>query len=149
MAVSIRTNNPGAMWGGKRAEKWGATDDLILKDGQNNHIAVFPTKVQGAAAQFDLWRANYTGLTLLAAIKKWSGGNSSPNYVAFLKKHGVNFNDLITVDFLASPAGLSLMKAQAQWEAGTPYPMTDAEWQTAQAMVFNPGAKNVQISDGW
>jgi hypothetical protein len=28
------------------------------------------------------------------------------------------------------------MKAQAQWEAGKPYPMTDAEWRQAQAMVF-------------
>src|SRR3954469_15104249 len=69
--VSIRTNNPGAMWGGKRANKWGATADLILHDGQSNHIAVFPTRVQGAAAQFDLWRGGYTGMTLAAAIHKW------------------------------------------------------------------------------
>lgn len=126
------------MWGGKRADKWGATDDLILRDGQNNHIAVFPTVVQGAAAQFDLWRANYTGMTLADAIKKWSGGNSSPAYANFLKTYaGVDQADIITPAFLASPKGLALIKAQAHWEAGRPFPMTDKEWKTAQAMVFS------------
>lgn len=137
--VSIRTNNPGAMWGGKRANKWGATADLILHDGQSNHIAVFPTRVQGAAAQFDLWRGGYTGMTLAAAIHKWSGHNSSPAYTAFLKKHtGLDPLDVITPQLLASPKGLALIKAQAQWEAGKPYPMSEAEWKTAQAMVFDP-----------
>jgi hypothetical protein len=136
--VSIRTNNPGAMWGGKRAEKWGATDDIVLHDGQNNHAAVFPTKVQGAAAQFDLW-TSYTGMTFGAAIAKWSGGNSSPQYVAFLaRRTGISPTDVITVRLLSGPKGLELMKAQAQWEAGKSYPMTDAEWQVAQQMVF-PG----------
>ena len=32
--VSIRYNNPGAMWGGnKTAEKWGATGNVALNDG--------------------------------------------------------------------------------------------------------------------
>lgn len=141
MAVSIRTKNPGAMWGGARAQKWGATADLILKDGQKNHIAVFPTFVQGAAAQFDLWRAVYSNMTLAAAIEKWSGHNSSASYADFLKTHaGVSQSDVITSAFLASPRGLALMKAQAQWEAGQPYPMSDAEWLAAQNMVFK-GAK--------
>ena len=135
--VSIRTNNPGAMWGGTRAKKWGATDDLLLHDGQRNHIAVFPTKVQGAAAQFDLWRSNYTGMTLGAAIRKWSGGNSSPDYAVFLERHaGIASLEPVTAALLGSPRGLALMKAQAHWEAGKAYPMTDAEWTAAQAMVF-------------
>lgn len=137
--VSIRTKNPGAMWGGSRARKWGATDDLILNDGQANHIAVFPTRVDGAAAQFDLWRAGYVSMTLGAAIRKWSGGNSSSAYLAFLEKHsGVSATEPITSGLLAGPRGLALMKAQAQWEAGKPYPMSDAEWKQAQAMVFAP-----------
>jgi len=139
--VSIRTNNPGAMWGGTHAKKWGATADLVLNDGQRNHIAVFPTVVQGGAAQFDLWRISYTGMTLATAIKRWSGSNSSPAYAAFLKRNaGVDQDQVITSDFLAGPRGLALMKAQAQWEAGKPYPMTDAQWAEAQAMVFK-GAK--------
>ena len=139
--ASIRFRNPGAMWGGKRADKWGAVDDIVLKDGQANHIAVFPTMVQGAAAQFDLWRAGYAGLTLAAAVKKWSGGNSSAAYMKFLKeKTGLGSYDAITVALLSGPKGLALMKAQAQWEAGKPYPMTDAQWAEAQRMVFTTAA---------
>ena len=79
--ASIRYNNPGAMWGGNAiSRKWGETGNVALNDGlgQGNHAAIFPDKVHGAAAQFDLWRNKYTGLSLGAAIKKWSGGNSSP-----------------------------------------------------------------------
>lgn len=138
--VSIRTNNPGAMWGGNKiAEKWGATGNIALNDGlhQNNHAAVFPTKVDGAAAQFDLWRNFYAGMPLEAAIKKWSGGNSSPAYVSFLEKNAdITSTDIVTVGLLSGPKGLALMKAQAEWEAGKPYPMTDEEWSHAQALVF-------------
>lgn len=141
--ISIRTKNPGAMWGGRRAEKWGATADILTGDSEGNHIAVFPTMVQGAAAQFDLWRAGYAGLTLGAAITRWSGGNSSPAYVAFLEQRtGLRSVDLVTVGLLSGPKGIALMKAQAAWECGWTkdgYPMTDAEWQRAQHMVF-PGS---------
>lgn len=140
--ASIRYKNPGAMWGGSRADKWGATAAQVLNDGlgQGNNIAIFPTFVQGAAAQFDLWKSNYSGMTLDAAIRKWSGGNSSPAYMTFLKSQtGIGINDVVTIALLASPTGLALMKSQARWEAGKPYPMTDAEWQTAQHMVF-PGS---------
>lgn len=137
--VSIRTNNPGAMWGGSRARKWGATDDLVLHDGQSNHIAVFPTRVDGAAAQFDLWRASYSNMSLAAAVRKWSGGNSSSAYVSFLETHsGIASTETITTKLLAGPRGMALVKAQAQWEAGKPYPMSDAEWKEAQAKVFAP-----------
>lgn len=137
-AAAIRYKNPGAQWDGKIAKKWGSTGTTILKDGQNNHIAEFPTYVQGAAAQFDLWKTNYSGMTLNAATTKWSGGNSSPAYISFLTKKvpGLTKDTVITKDYLAGPKGLALMKAQAQWEAGKVYPMTDAEWVEAQKKVF-------------
>ena len=70
-------------------------------------------------------------------IRKWSGGNWSDSYADFLtSRTGLTMGTPITLDLLASPAGLKLMKAQAQWEAGKPYPMTDSEWQQAQSMVF-------------
>jgi hypothetical protein len=139
--ASIRYKNPGAMWGGKHANKWGAISDVVLKDGQANHIAVFPDFVHGAAAQFALWKSAYCNMTLAAAIKKWSGHNSSAAYMAFLGKHaGVRAQTRITPTLLASPTGLALMKAQAQWEAGKPYPMTDAQWVEAQGMVFATAA---------
>ena len=139
--ASIRYKNPGAMWGGKHANKWGAVSDVVLKDGQANHIAVFTDFVHGAAAQFALWKAGYCNMTLAAAIKKWSGHNSSAAYMAFLGKHvGIGPATRITPAVLASPKGLALMKAQAQWEAGKPYPLTDAQWAEAQSRVFTPAA---------
>ncbi|WP_438277756.1 hypothetical protein [Nitrobacter sp.] len=135
--ASIRYKNPGAMWGGRHANTWGAVSDVVLKDGQANHIAVFPDVVHGAAAQFALWKVGYCNMSLAAAIKKWSGHNSSAAYMAFLGKHvGITAETWITPALLASPKGLALMQAQAQWEAGKPYPMTETEWRRAQAMVF-------------
>lgn len=135
--ASIRYKNPGAMWPGARATKWGSTTYVTLNDAQRNKIAVFPTFVDGAAAQFDLWATNYTGMTLKAAIDKWSGHNSPASYVAYLEKAtGISINTAMTRALLASDAGWKLLKAQSRWEAGKPIPMTDAEWQQAQKMVF-------------
>lgn len=138
--ASIKYNNPGAMWGNALAVKWGAEPKgVVLNDGlgQGNNIAVFPDKVHGAAAQFDLWWNHYCGLSLQAAVTKWSGGNSSPAYINFLISHtGLTPTSLISKSVLSSPTGLKLMKAQAQWEAGEPYPLSDEEWAEAQKMVF-------------
>ena len=142
--ASIRYRNPGAMWGGPHARLWGAVNDIVLNDGQSNHIAVFPTFVKGGAAQFDLWRKAYAGMTLPAAIKKWSGGNSNSAYASFLVKNsGIGADEPITNAILSSSRGLELMKQQARWEAdktrlGESYPMTDFEWMQAQQLVFGP-----------
>jgi hypothetical protein len=56
------------------------------------------------------------------------------------QRTGIKSLDTITVELLAGPKGLALMKAQAQWEAGKPYPMTDAQWEEAQRMVFTTAA---------
>jgi hypothetical protein len=131
------------MWGGNAlTKKWGATANIGLKDGtgQGNTIAMFPTMVAGACAQFDLWRSskNYRNKRLADAIRTWSGGNSVNAYVAFLTARvpGLTANTVINDDYLKSPKGVALMKAQAWHEAGKPYPMTDAEWSQAQAKVF-------------
>ncbi|MDE2102800.1 MAG: hypothetical protein KGL39_36485 [Patescibacteria group bacterium] len=138
--ASIRYKNPGAMWGNALARKWGAEPAaVVLHDGlgQGNNIAVFPDFVHGAAAQFDLWRSHYCGLTLQEAITKWSGGNSSTAYMNHLCSHtGLTPSSPIMPSVLSGPTGLKLMKAQAQWEAGRPYPMSDEDWAKAQKMVF-------------
>lgn len=139
--ASIRYSNPGAMWGGNAiARKWGALGNIKLDDGfvsQNNHIALFPDKVHGAAAQFDLWHHAYAGLTLENAIRKWSGGNSSETYMHFLcERTGLEPSSIVSQNMLAGPTGLKLMQAQAHWEAGRDYPLSDAEWAEAQKMVF-------------
>lgn len=145
--ASIRYNNPGAMWGGNAlTKKWGETGNVALNDGlhQNNHIAVFPDKVHGAAAQFDLWHTsqNYHNQQLYHAIRIWSGGNSWPAYVDLIGKlaPGLTATTIVNDALLSGPQGLALVKAQAQMEAGGPYPMTDTEWAQAQAMVFGKSA---------
>lgn len=135
--AALRYNNPGAQWDGPIAKKWGSKQHVVLADGQANHIAIFDTKVQGACAEFDLWRSRYTGLTLGNAIKKWCGGNFPEQYVKFLEtKTGLTRDTMVTASLLAGENGLRLMKAQAHWEAGKPYPLSDAEWRQAQAAVF-------------
>lgn len=148
--ASIRYNNPGAMWGGSAlAKKWGATKTVGLNDGlkQGNNIAVFPTKVRGAAAQFDLWHtsAYYHNKTLVAAITKWSGGNWVPSYTKFLRERvpGLTNDTVISDPFMASENGVKFVKAQAWHEAGKPYPMSDAEWVEAQKLVHGPNAVKV------
>jgi peptidoglycan hydrolase-like protein with peptidoglycan-binding domain len=136
--AAIRYKNPGAMWPGKIATKWGSTSYVTLQDGQGNKIAVFPTFLQGAAAQFDLWATRYTtGETLHQLIDRWSGHNSPRAYVEFLEdRTGTSIDTVMTKQFLASPAGWKLMKAQSRWEAGQEIPMSDDDWQQAQKMVF-------------
>lgn len=143
--ASIRYNNPGAMWGGSAlAKKWGASKTVGLNDGlgQGNNIAVFPTKVAGAAAQIDLWHTSklYHNKRLEDAIHTWSGGNWVSSYLNFLMKRvpGLTPDTIIDDAFLNSGQGLAMMKAQAWHEAGKQYPMTDEEWREAQALVFSP-----------
>jgi len=135
--ASIRYKNPGAQWPGPVSKKFGSTKHVVLKDGQNNKIAVFDTFEAGAAAQFYLWSTRYTGMTLEDAIKKWSGHNSSKSYADHMKKKvGISMSDLMTKKYLAGPDGWKFMKAQAQWEAGKPYPMTDEQWKAGQELAF-------------
>lgn len=150
--ASIRFNNPGAMWGGNAiTKKWGETSHVVLNDGlgQGNQIAVFPDKVHGACAQFDLWRTskNYSNKPLATAIKTWSGGNSWQQYVSFLTSRvpGLTSTTIINDTFLSSPSGIAFVKAQAWHEAGKVYPMTDDEWKQAQSMVFGGTVSTVPI----
>lgn len=134
--VSIRTKNPGAMWPGPVATKFGSKEWIPC--GGNNKCAVFPTYEQGAAAQFYLWATRYSNMKLSAAIFKWSGQNSSDAYTKFMtgRVPSLSLDDKITDSFLSSAKGLAFMKAQAQWEAGKPYPMTDEQWRRGQALAF-------------
>lgn len=136
--ASIRHNNPGAMWPGKSARKFGATSAETLNDGQANKIATFPTKVAGAAALFDLLYNNYQGMTVRAAIAKWSGGNHVENYLNVLSKEGgVVSTDVLTPEFLKyPPSAVAFARAMAKHEAGQTYPMTQDEWEEAHAMAF-------------
>ena len=142
--VSIRTKNPGAMWPGSVSQRFGSTGWIPC--GGNNKCAVFPTFEQGAAAQFYLWATRYSPMKLSEAIFRWSGQNSSAAYTAFLSKRvpGITLDTVITRTFLESESGLLFMKAQAQWEAGQPYPMTDAQWRKGQVLAFGSPPPDIE-----
>lgn len=134
--ISIRTGNPGAMWPGPIATRYGSTSSIDGLPG-GNKIAVFADPVQGAAAQFALLNEKYAGLTIAAAIARWSGSNFAVDYAQSVAVAAALQSDsVITPDLLASPAGIDLAKAMAKWEAGRAFPLTDEQWREAQAMVF-------------
>lgn len=136
--VSIRTKNPGAMWPNALATQFGSTSFEQLNDPERNKAAIFPTFEQGGAAQFALWSKKYAGMKLSQAIFMWSGHNSSPAYTGFLLKHvpGLTDSTVLSPEFFKSAQGRKFMAAQAQWEAGQPYPMSDEQWAKAQALAF-------------
>lgn len=135
--ASIRYNNPGAQYPGQSARKFGTTGTKII--GGGHKIAVFPSAVHGAAAQFDLLDRRYTGRTLASAISEWSGGNSVATYLKVLEREtGVKSTDRITKEMLRDPKiGVAIAKAMAVQEAGKAYPMSDEAWFKAHKLAFN------------
>lgn len=138
--ASIRSNNPGAMWMGPSARKFGATEAEKLNDGlnQNNEIAYFETRVKGGAALFDLLNTKYSDKTVKAAITKWSGGNDVDSYLKMFKsKANVGPTVILSKTYLADPeTALPFAKAMAWHEAGCEYPMSDEEWTEAHCLAF-------------
>ena len=130
--AAIRFNNSGAQYPGPISRQFGSPGHSVI--GGGHLIARFDTPEQGAAAHFALLGSRYSGLTLEGAIKKWSGGNSNSAYAKFVSRaSGLQPSDRITADVLASPSGLAMVRAMAQWEAGGQrYPLDDAGWRQAQ-----------------
>jgi hypothetical protein len=136
--ASIRNNNPGAQWPGTVATIYGATGSENIAGG--NKIATFPTPVHGAAAMFALADTRYAGMPLRDAIAKWSGGNNVPEYVdSVTKATGLSPDTVVTGQLLRGPTGIALAKAMSRVEAGREFPMSDAQWQQAQAAAFGIG----------
>lgn len=144
--ASIRNANPGAMYPGKSAKKFGSRSYEVLRSKDGEHlIATFPSPVQGAAAQFDLLGSKaYVGMTVRDAITKWCGGYYVSTYLTVLQQEtGVHAETKLTRDMVMDPRiAIPLCKAMALQEAGQPFPMSDAEWATAHALAF-PGIERV------
>ena len=138
--ASIRNNNPGAMYPGKSAKKFGSTagETLISKDGKHK-IATFPTPIHGAAAQFDLLERSYCGMPLEKAITKWCGAYYVSTYLKVLEENGgIKRTDMLTREKLHDPAiAIPIAKAMALQEAGREFPLDDAGWRTAHDMAFS------------
>jgi hypothetical protein len=148
--ATVRHNNPGGMWPGRSASKFGSTEAERLSDGQGNKIASFATKEEGGAALFDLMSSRYSGMTLKKAIAKWSGGNNVGSYLSMIgKRTGLSPDDVITEEYLKDPAtGIAFAKAMAAHETGGEYPMSDAAWGKAHAMAFGgTPSGNVRVAD--
>lgn len=133
--ASIRFRNPGAMYPGPSAKRFGSTGTEII--GGGHKIAVFDDPVKGAAAQFDLLSRAYAGMTLKDAIHKWSGGNSSDAYAQHISRAtGIPLDGLLTRELLSDPnKAIPLAKTAADWEAGGQYPMTGEQWSRAFQMA--------------
>lgn len=137
--ASIRNNNPGAMYPGKSAKKFGSRTHEILRSKDGVHkIATFPTSIHGAAAQFDLLHSSYRNMTIEKAIAKWCGGFYVSTYIKVLEgQAGIKRTDILTSEILKKPdAAIPLAKAMAFQEAGKEYPMSDDEWSASHQMAF-------------
>lgn len=134
--ASVRHNNPGAMYPGPSARRFGSTGHSII--GGGHQIATFPDAESGAAAQFDLLNTRYAGMPLAAAIAKWSGNNSTPEYVrSVAQTTGIRPDEMLSFELLRSPRGIALAQAMARHEGGRDYPLTPEQWQNAHNRVFN------------
>lgn len=136
--ASIRYANPAAMYPGPIATRFGSTGYEII--GGGHKIAVFPDPVSGAAAQFALLDSGgYRDKTLADAITRWSGGNSSPGYIAAVaSRAGLSPDTRITADMLRDPkVAIPLARAMAGWEAGRPSPLSDDDWKAAHGRAFS------------
>jgi len=146
--AAIRHKNPGAMWPGKIATKWGSKRWVYLNDGtgqggggKGNKIATFDTWEDGICAQLDLWRTSprYKNKRFADAISVWSGGNHVASYIAYVMARvpGMNGNTIMNDAFWKSPNGMAFLRAQAGHEAGKRIPATDMDWTNAQKRVFS------------
>lgn len=149
--ASIRYKNPGAMWPGAIATKWGSKRWIYLNDGtgqggdgHGNKIAIFDNWVDGICAQIDMWRTKpaYKNQKFKDAIAVWSGHNNVEDYIAYVLKRvpGMTRDTIMNEDFWKGPMGLAFLKAQSGHEAGKPIPASDAEWIEAQRRVFKNAA---------
>jgi hypothetical protein len=148
--ASIRNNNPGAMWPGPSATKFGSTAKEKLKDKQRNQIAYFDDPVMGAADQFDLLSRAYVGLNIFDALEKWGGHNSAQAYTDVVcKRTGLNPDDTLTAKYLRNPkTGCAFAKAMAFHEAGKEFPLTTKQWKQAHELAFSGSVDVVADKDG-
>ena len=134
--ASIRYNNPGAQYPSARAAAFGQLGYGII--GGGHKIARFPHPVNGAAANFDLLRRNYVGMTIGAVGAKWTGDNG-------FGIPGYDPNAILTAEMVDDPAqAIAVMKSMALREAGRESPLTDEQWRQAHAM-FKAGSANAYL----
>jgi hypothetical protein len=150
--AAIRHKNPGAMWPGPVATKWGSKKWSYLNDGtgqggngKGNKIATFDNWSDGIAAQLDLWRSSpkYKNKKFSEAIATWSGGNHVEAYIKYVLTRipGMQRDTIMNDAFWKSPNGIKFLKVQAMHEAGQAIPASDADYLDAQKRVMGVASK--------
>ncbi|WP_201841428.1 peptidoglycan-binding domain-containing protein [Microvirga zambiensis] len=135
--ASFRYNNPGAQYPSAEAARFGQTGYGII--GSGHKIARFPSPVNGAAANFDLLYRKYTGMTIGAAGKKWTGANG-------FGVPGYDPNAILTKQMLDDPEqAIALLKAIASRESGHGNNLTEDQWRQAHRM-FKVGSADGYLS---
>lgn len=135
--ASFRYNNPGAQYPSAEAARFGQTGYGII--GGGHKIARFPSPVNGAAANFDLLYRKYTGMTIGAAGKKWTGANG-------FGVPGYDSNAILTKQMLDDPEqAIALLKAIAGRESGRGNNLTEDQWRQAHRM-FKVGSADAYLS---
>lgn len=146
--ASIRTKNPGAMWPGPTATRWGSKRYITLKDG--NKIAVFENWIDGISAQLDLWMnaVDYKTKPLSEALFVWSGNHETESYINYMINQvpGITRDTILNEQFWHSPNAIKFLKAQARHEAGQEIPVSDLAWTAAVKRVLEPKPKGVVMS---
>lgn len=146
--ASIRNCNPGSIYPGPSARRFGATTEqaLVSQDGKHR-IATFPDAISGAAALFDnLCHARpgkgrpyyYRDKTLQDAIETWCGSIHAAQYLCVIEaRTGFPPETVLDLTFLRDPASIvPLAKAMAWHEAGKPFPLADGGWERAHEMAL-------------
>jgi hypothetical protein len=148
--ATIRNNNPGAIFPGPSAKRFGgAKEPEILKVGAKTYpIVRFPTAIHGAAAMFhNLYNARdkrgyyYRGQNLGKAIETWCGKLEAQSYLSLIKSQtGMVAGHTLSEEFLRDPERIiPLAKAMAWHEAGMRFPLDDMQWLEAHVMAFGNG----------
>jgi Putative peptidoglycan binding domain len=137
LPASFRYNNPGAQFPSKEAAKFGQLGYGSIDKGQYK-IALFPSPVNGAAANFDLLYRNYTGMSIGAAGTKWTGANG-------FGVPGYDPATILTKETLDNPSqAIALLKAIAGRESGRGNNLTEDQWRQAHAM-FQAGSADIYL----
>lgn len=134
--ASFRYNNPGAQYPSTKAALFGQIGYGVI--GGGHKIARFPSPVNGAAANFDLLHRNYTGMSIGAAGRKWTGANG-------FGVPGYDPNSILTKQMLEDAvSAIPLMKAIAGRESGRGDNLSEEEWLQAHQM-FRAGSADAYL----
>jgi peptidoglycan hydrolase-like protein with peptidoglycan-binding domain len=136
--ASFRYNNAGAQYPSKEAARFGQLGYGVI--GGNHKIARFPSPVNGAASNFDLLVRNYTGMSIGAAGRKWTGANG-------FGIPGYDPDQTLTQQMLRDTnTAIELLKAIAGRESGRGNNLTEVQWQQAHKM-FRAGSADAYFAN--